>query len=51
MIFSMTGLEKGDLLRQVTTWAGLTVHVNMYYSFRTHSKLSQIMEAGRRTGE
>jgi hypothetical protein len=26
MNFSMTGQEKGDLLIQVTTWAGLTVH-------------------------
>ena len=26
MQFSMTGQEKGDLLIQVTTWAGLTVH-------------------------
>jgi len=25
MKFSMTGQEKGDLLIQVTTWAGLTV--------------------------
>jgi hypothetical protein len=25
MIFTMTGQEKGDLLIQVTTWAGLTV--------------------------
>jgi hypothetical protein len=27
MKFSMTGQEKGDLLIQVTAWAGLTVHV------------------------
>jgi hypothetical protein len=25
MKFSMTGLEKSDLLKQVTAWAGLTV--------------------------
>jgi hypothetical protein len=25
MKFSMTGQEKGDLLIQVTTWAGVTV--------------------------
>jgi hypothetical protein len=25
MKFSMTGQEKGDILIQVTTWAGLTV--------------------------
>jgi hypothetical protein len=30
MKLSMTGHEKGDLLTQVTTWAGLTV-----YYFRT----------------
>jgi hypothetical protein len=27
MKFSVTGQEKGDLLIQVTAWAGLTVHV------------------------
>jgi hypothetical protein len=27
MKFSMTGQEKGDLLIQVTSWTGLTVHV------------------------
>jgi hypothetical protein len=26
MKFSMTGQDKGDLLIQVTTWAGLTVY-------------------------
>ena len=26
MEFSMTGQEKGDLLIQVTAWAGLTVY-------------------------
>jgi hypothetical protein len=25
----MTGQEKGDLLIQVTAWAGLTVHINV----------------------
>jgi len=29
MKFSMTGQEKGDILIQVTTWAGLTVYVNI----------------------
>ena len=27
MTFSMSGQEKGDLLIQVTTWAGLTVYI------------------------
>ena len=27
MKFSIIGQEKGDLLIQVTTWAGLTVHI------------------------
>ena len=27
MKFSMTGPEKGDLLIQVTAWAGLTVQI------------------------
>ena len=34
MIFSMTGQEKCDLLRQVTAWTGLTVfpfQFNVYY--------------------
>ena len=29
MKYSMTGQEKGDLLIQVTTWAGLTVLIIM----------------------
>jgi len=29
MKFSMTGQEKSDLLIQVTTWAGLTVYVEV----------------------
>ena len=28
MTFPMTGQEKGDLLIQVTTWAGLSVYLN-----------------------
>jgi hypothetical protein len=28
--FSITGQEKGDLLIQVTTWAGLTVFVFLF---------------------
>jgi hypothetical protein len=31
MKFSMTGQEKGDLLIQVTAWAGLTVPVQSSY--------------------
>ena len=27
MKFSMTGQEKGDLLIQVTAWAGLTIYI------------------------
>jgi hypothetical protein len=30
MIFSMTGEEKGDLLIQVTAWAGLSVYIYLY---------------------
>jgi hypothetical protein len=30
MKISMTGQEKGDLLIQVTAWAGLTVFSNLY---------------------
>jgi len=30
MKFATTGQEKGDLLIQVTTWAGLTVLANAY---------------------
>ena len=30
MKFSMTGQEKGDLLIQVTAWAGLTVFLYIY---------------------
>jgi len=29
MKFSMTGQEKGDLLIQVTAWAGLTVNIDI----------------------
>jgi hypothetical protein len=31
MRFSMTGQEKGDLLIQVTAWAGLTVYCPIIY--------------------
>jgi hypothetical protein len=31
MKFSMTGQEKGDLLIEVTTWAGLTVHISQTF--------------------
>jgi hypothetical protein len=30
MKFSMTGPEKGDLLIQVTAWAGLTVYIHSW---------------------
>ena len=30
MHFSMTGQEKGDLLIQVTAWAGLTVFAKFF---------------------
>ena len=33
MEFSMTGQEKGDLLIWVTSWAGLTVFLNMLWTF------------------
>ena len=33
MKFTMIGQEKGDLLIQVTTWAGLTVYfLTLFYS-------------------
>ena len=41
MTFSMTGQDKGDLLIQVTTWAGLTV---ILYSIIT--KIAQVPYAG-----
>jgi hypothetical protein len=31
MKFSMIGQEKGDLLIQVTAWAGLTVFRNIFF--------------------
>jgi hypothetical protein len=30
MKFSITGKEKSDCLIEVSTWAGLTVHVHVY---------------------
>jgi hypothetical protein len=31
MKFSLTGLEKGNLLIQVTTWAGLTIDLICFF--------------------
>jgi hypothetical protein len=36
MKFSITGQEKGDLLIQVTTWAGLTVFVLFLFCVFEH---------------
>ena len=36
MIFTMTGQEKGDLLIQVTTWAGLTVFTLTSFLLNSH---------------
>jgi hypothetical protein len=33
MKFSLTGLEKGNLLIQVTTWAGLTIDLIFVFFF------------------
>jgi hypothetical protein len=33
MKFSMTGLEKDDLLTQVTAWAGMTVMASFSFLF------------------
>jgi hypothetical protein len=32
MKFSMTGQEKGDLLIQVTAWAGLTIYLLLKFT-------------------
>jgi hypothetical protein len=39
MKFSMTGQEKGDLLIQVTAWAGLTVYI---YTFLYILKIAEL---------
>jgi hypothetical protein len=41
MKLSMTGQEKGDILIQVTAWAGLTVidlywYYPLFYSYSSH---------------
>ena len=33
MKFSMTGLERGDLLIQVTVWTGFTVHAYIIITY------------------
>ena len=32
MKFCMTGQEQGDLLKQVTAWACLTIYIHVYTS-------------------
>ena len=37
MKFSMSGQEKGNLLIQVTAWAGLTIHLTIHAQFGSYT--------------
>jgi hypothetical protein len=46
MKFSMTGQEKGDLLIQVTSWAGLTVYIYCI-TVQIHMQISSLVRTTR----